>query len=212
MQLESFEQTVDEMIAELESQGKKDVTPEDCPYFGHVWAAALGLAEELLTLDLNGKRVLEVGCGLALPSIVAAKLGAKVMALDIHKDVGAFIAANLAANELKPDDIKYVCTDWQHFDRPIEGFDYVIASDVLYENHHPKTLVAFLKSLLAINGEALIVDPCRWHHQDFIKALQDANFDVELNYRWTKENDQPVKLAAIKAKLKGRVVADNTTR
>ncbi len=210
LQLESFEQTVDDMIAELERQGKNDISPEDCPYFGQVWAAALGLAETLAVMDLKDKSILEVGCGLALPSIVAAKLGAKCTAIDIHKDVEIFLKENLIANDLQVNAISYNCADWQLFSKSTgQCFDLIIASDVLYENHHPRSLMEFFRTFLAPNGEVLIVDPCRWHHQDFINTLRANNFAVELAYNRTTENNQPVKLAVIRARLKTGVIANN---
>ena len=58
----------------------------DAPYWAELWPCARSLAAHLATLDLTGMRVLELGCGLALPSLVAALRGADVLASDVSAD------------------------------------------------------------------------------------------------------------------------------
>ena len=58
----------------------------DAPYWAELWPCARSLAAHLSTLDLTGVRVLELGCGLALPSLVAALRGADVVASDVSAD------------------------------------------------------------------------------------------------------------------------------
>ena len=57
----------------------------DAPYWAELWPCARSLAAHLATLDLAGVRVLELGCGLALPSLVAALRGAEVVASDVSR-------------------------------------------------------------------------------------------------------------------------------
>ena len=58
----------------------------DAPYWAELWPCARSLAAHLAGLDLTGTRVLELGCGLALPSLVAALRGADVLASDYSAD------------------------------------------------------------------------------------------------------------------------------
>ena len=55
---------------------------EFLPYWAERWPSGIALAEHLAAHDLRGARVLEIGCGLGLPSLVAARLGADVVATD----------------------------------------------------------------------------------------------------------------------------------
>ena len=55
------------------------------PYWAHLWGSAVALAEAVAGEDMRGRRVLELGCGLGLPSIAAAQAGAYVR----HGLVGA---------------------------------------------------------------------------------------------------------------------------
>ena len=45
---------------------------EFMPYWAELWPSGLALAGYVGRLDLAGRRVLEVGCGLGLPSLAAA--------------------------------------------------------------------------------------------------------------------------------------------
>ena len=56
------------------------------------------LAKHIESLDLHGKSVLEVGCGSGLLSIIAAKKGASVTAVDINKEAVEMAKANAGAN------------------------------------------------------------------------------------------------------------------
>src|SRR5690606_1393922 len=76
LQLLDFERTVDQMLNEAAALGRNDLVPEDCPYFGQIWASSRWLATLLDKFELKGKKVLEIGCGLALPSLVASRHGA----------------------------------------------------------------------------------------------------------------------------------------
>src|SRR5689334_11003688 len=71
------------------------------PYWAILWPSAVQLATRLAAMDLAGKRVLELGCGLAIPSIVAARRGAAVTATDGVPDAVVFAAHNLALNDVE---------------------------------------------------------------------------------------------------------------
>src|SRR4051812_33170258 len=76
--LKDLNQTIDQVFNFLEGTGDTRLLEELCPYFGVVWPAARGLAEYLSHLSeslMNQTRVIELGCGLALPSMIAAKKG-----------------------------------------------------------------------------------------------------------------------------------------
>src|SRR5688500_8682711 len=87
--LEDLNQTIDDLFEELRRRGQPELLDRYCPYFGTVWPSARALAQVLALRgeSLRGASVLELGCGLALPSLLAAKLGAEVVASDGHPDV-----------------------------------------------------------------------------------------------------------------------------
>src|SRR3954454_10659100 len=72
------------------------------PYWARPWPSGVGLAGHLHDHPPRpDTTVLEVGCGLALPSVIAAKARAKVLATDGNTDAVVFAAHVLALNEVE---------------------------------------------------------------------------------------------------------------
>src|SRR3954453_12854046 len=55
---------------------------EFIPYWADLWPSAELLARTLAGRALHGARVLELGCGLGLPSLAASLAGGRVMSTD----------------------------------------------------------------------------------------------------------------------------------
>jgi predicted nicotinamide N-methyase len=141
------------------------------PYWAQLWPSGLALADALAARDdLSGRRVLELGCGLGLPSVVAARAGARVLATDGVSDAVVFAAHNLAVNDVEGD---VALVDWRAADALAERgpWDLVVAADVFYVRHNVDALLRLLPRLLE-DGEALIVDPSRAGGRDFLAAAR----------------------------------------
>jgi len=149
----------------------------NAPYWALSWPSGLALADELAGRELSGLRVLELGCGLAVPSLVAARRGASVLATDGVPDAVVFAAHNLALNELEGE---AALVDWREADPLVERgpWDLVIAADVLYLRHNVEALLRLLPRLLGEAGEALVADPSRAGGRDFMAAARKM-FSVE---------------------------------
>lgn len=128
-------------------------------YFGQVWASGLQLAEWASLYPLAGRRILEIGCGLALGSIVCSRREADVTASDRHPLAREFLAANLLLNQLPP--MPFLDLDWTAPPSGLGRFDLLLASDVMYEQAHPLELGRFVERHLEPAGEVVIVDPGR---------------------------------------------------
>jgi predicted nicotinamide N-methyase len=141
------------------------------PYWAIPWPSGTRLAEELAGRDLGGKRVLELGCGLAIPSIVAARRGAVVTATDGSSDAVAFAAHNLALNDVEGE---VALADWREAEELLDGgpWDLVIASDVLYLRQNVEVLLRLLPRLIAGGGEAIVADPNRAGGREFAAAAR----------------------------------------
>ena len=61
------------------------------PLFGLVWPSARILADAMQTQDIAGKRVLEIGCGLALASLVIHRRRGDITASDRHPLARSFL-------------------------------------------------------------------------------------------------------------------------
>ena len=150
---------------------------EFLPYWAELWPSGLALARHVAELDLEGRRVLEVGCGLALPSLAAARAGADVLATDWAPEAVELAAANAAANGLR---LTTAVLAWDDSAALVLGpFELVLAADVLYEQRNAVPLLRLLDAVVARDGEALVADPGRRHAAAFFEAAQLAGWIVE---------------------------------
>jgi 4-hydroxy-tetrahydrodipicolinate synthase len=113
---------------------------EFMPYWAELWPAGLALARELPE-RLEGTRIVELGCGLGVPSLVAAARGAHVTAVDWAADAIALLRENAARNNLS---LGAVHADWRRFDG---SFDLALAADVLYEARNVEPLAGLLSRI-----------------------------------------------------------------
>jgi len=118
----------------------------ELPYWAELWPSAVALARALRGRALRGARVLELGCGLALPSIVAALQGARVLATDLQPDALEAARLNAQANDVE---LELLTLDWRELEAisARAPFDLVLGADVLYEDHMVDTLLAVLVKL-----------------------------------------------------------------
>jgi predicted nicotinamide N-methyase len=174
--LADLDRTIDELFKVLEKTGEASLLEDLCPYFGTVWPSARALAAVLAELGpaLKGRKVLELGCGLAIPSLIAAKLGAEVTATDFHPEVPIFLRRNLALNGIA--ELEYVRVDWRSEFPDLGHFDYVVGSDVLYERNHSANLMTVIARYLHEEGKALIADPARPYLQSFVDGMKEGGF------------------------------------
>lgn len=137
------------------------------PYWSQVWPSARELAEVLAARQWRGARMLELGCGLGLASIVAARAGARVTASDWSQLAIDNLADNAARNGVE---LETIVADW---DEPAElltaaPFDLVVAADVLYEIRKGETLSWLLPRLAT---EVIMADPDRASAEGFFDAV-----------------------------------------
>lgn len=179
--LETIEDLDDAIMLLCESLGEHpNPFAEDlCPYYGVLWPSGVGLAQAVAARadELKGKRIVEVGCGLGFPSLVAQHLGANVLATDFHPDVVNFLARNGRHNSLE---VPFKRFNWRDPADAIGQFDIVMGSDVLYEPKHPGDVAAGFQRLLAPGGEVWLADPGRGYLQKFVDEMEKAGFNHSL--------------------------------
>jgi predicted nicotinamide N-methyase len=148
------------------------------PLFGVVWDSSEVLAHHMFDYKIKGKRILEVGCGIALSSLMLNRRLADITATDYHPEVGPFLLKNVLLNEGKP--IPFVRTGWEDENSGLGLFDLVIGSDLLYERNHTSLLSNFIEQHAKPDCDVVIVDPGRGHHANFSKKM------VALGYSHTQ--------------------------
>jgi predicted nicotinamide N-methyase len=145
-----------EEAADIPDDGPVEWAPI-APYWAILWRSGVALARELDGMDVRGLRVVELGCGLAVPSMATARGGASVLATDTCPEALELAARNAAANGVA---IETAMADWSEPGSLVARgpFDLVLAADVLYQ----RASVALLLSLLPRLGpEAWLADPGR---------------------------------------------------
>jgi predicted nicotinamide N-methyase len=163
--------------AELPDDGPVEWAPV-APFWAVLWRSSVALARELDGLDLCDRRVVELGCGLGLPSLAAARSGAEVLATDAEPDAIEAVRKNAAENGLR---VETAAIDWSRpEDLLAQGpFDLAVGADVLYERQSVAALLALLPGLAA---EALIADPGRPASHSFAEHAE-KRWDIQASRR-----------------------------
>jgi predicted nicotinamide N-methyase len=170
------------------------------PLFGLLWPSGSHLAARLGRRPVSRtERILEIGCGLGLASLVGHRAGADVTASDCHPLAGRFLAHNLVLNDLGP--MKYRHGQWPGVVLPRDAiderapivlhgeFDLIIGSDVLYERDERGQLADFIARLAAPVAEVWIVDPNRGNRNPFHRHMARHGFRMEEAHLDHEERD-----------------------
>jgi len=160
-------------FGEAEAAG---ISPAGWPLFGQVWPSGRQLADLMQSWELGARRVLEIGCGLGLASLVIHRRGGNITASDCHPLTEAFLRFNLRINQLSP--MQYQAGNWGRSNPSLGEFDLIIGSDVLYERDQPGHIAAFIQSHAAQRAEVLIIDPNRGNRSAFKRDMQAYGFEL----------------------------------
>ncbi len=186
--IRDLDEAIDLICEAMTPEEQLDPFAEDlCPYFGILWPAAEALSQFLGEHPeiVKNKSVLELGCGLGFPSLVATHLGGEVLATDFHPDVEAYFKRNCRHSSLT---CSYQRLNWREDGEELGLFDVVMGSDILYESKHASEVALGLIKFLKPGGTILLADPGRSYLQRFIQAM------TELGYR----DDMTIMTAAAK--------------
>src|SRR5690606_36201364 len=145
--------------------------------FGQVWPVGRLLAEVMDTADMKDRRILELGCGIGLPSLVLQRRGAQVVASDIHPRAEPFLAYNSALNGLPS--VHFRQLDWEEPLPSLGDFDKIIGSDLLYERGHPALVAGVIERHARPQAEVVITDAGRGHTSAFSREMAALGFEVE---------------------------------
>lgn len=165
---------------------------ERMPYWAELWPSATALARLLAGEPLSGRRVVELGCGVGLPSVVTLDRGARVTATDHYAAALVFAAHNARINLGREPGTRLL--DWHTPE--LEGlagaFNLVLAADVLYEERNARALAGLIPKLLAPDGEALVADPGRRWEPLFRDLIPEHGFTVETQEARVEANGRDI--------------------
>ena len=138
------------------------------PYWSVMWRSGVALARRVSATPLTGVSVIELGCGLGVPSLAAARAGATVLATDADPEALQLLRANAEHSGLK---LRTQALEWEHAPESLERFDLVLAADVLYERSSVATLARLMSRLAP---RALLADPGRPLVDEFLELVDLA--------------------------------------
>jgi predicted nicotinamide N-methyase len=160
--------------------------PPEPPYWAHLWTGAFVLAG---AIPQRAGAAIEIGCGLGLPGLVAARRGAHVTFVDRVPTTLAFVRASAAANGL--DDVDLVAADATA--GAVRGrFDLVLAAEILYDRRAFGPLAAALARMIAPDGRALLTDAGRTETRAFYAELEAAGLRWSARETTVREERLPL--------------------
>ena len=150
---------------------------ERLPYWAELWTSAIVLAGRILgDTAVRGKRVLELGCGLGLAGIAAARAGADVTMTDYDRDALLFARWNAAVNlgASATGHVQILPLDWR--EPAATTYDIILGADIVYERRHFAPLWRFLSAALKPGGYVLLGEPDRQMGADFLAQAGEEGF------------------------------------
>jgi len=135
------------------------VMDERLPYWADLWPSSRQLATTLLGERGIGRTLLELGCGLGLPTMAAMHVGFDVTATDYYEDALQVTRANAGRNLGREPQVRMV--NWRAWPDDLGQFDVIVAADVIYELEYAVLVAACIARALTPDGVAIIADPGR---------------------------------------------------
>lgn len=159
--------------------------------FGQLWPASQVLAKAMKTITLKNRRILELGCGLGLPSLTLQYRGANITASDYHPVSRDFLQFNSQLNQLP--EIPFLQLDWNS-PPSNQQYDLIIASDVLYDPGLPKSLSQAIQSLASPRCKVILSCPGRGYKNRFSRKMAKLGFTLtETPVPFSPEEKAPYK-------------------
>jgi predicted nicotinamide N-methyase len=169
--------TLRDRLQYLDTDGvaeKLGISSATWPLFGVIWASGEVLAHVMFDYEITGKRILEVGCGIALASLVLNQRLADITATDYHPEAERFLIENVKLNRGK--EIPFVRAGWDDEESSLSEFDLIIGSDLLYERGHAEMLSGFINQHAKPHCEVILVDPGRGQQSRFSKKMVSLGY------------------------------------
>ncbi len=157
------------------------VKDERLPYWADIWPSSTVLSAHMVSLAKSGRKRtaskgLELGCGVGLVTLGAMFAGYDMLSTDYYTDALAFTRANGFRRFGRSPEARMI--DWRSFPDDANGFDLILASDVLYEKEYARLLPGIFKRALAPGGMAIVADPGRIGVPEFMEECDEVGLVI----------------------------------
>lgn len=187
---------IDEVFDDLISKDASDVMVKDeqIPYWTEIWPSSIGLCKHLYHIrgEIKDSRILELGCGLGLPSIFAGFFNpSTVLATDYLEDALTFCSQNWQINH-SSDIFQTQCFDWRDSNSITQSYNFLLAADIVYEDRMVISVYDFLSANLMKGQVFILSDPNRKSANTLIERLEESGqfYINKFNYNvvWREVN------------------------
>jgi SAM-dependent methyltransferase len=120
----------------------------------------------------NGKRVLEVGCGLGTDTLEFAKAGAYVDAVDLSSE-SIKLASKRIATLWDPAAVKLFCLNAEE-SMPQQFYDLIYAFGVLHHTPHPGKMLTRMRWRMMESSELRIMLYAKWSIKNLTRQQPEA--------------------------------------
>jgi len=188
----------DEMLQRMELDVASGATaaPRWQPYWAELWGCSLAVCDVLVKQDLQGVRVLDLGCGLGLTGTVAAARGALVTMADAAPPALLFARLNSWPYRER---VHVRRLDWRR-DHLSDRFPWIVGADILYDREDWPFLEAFWRAHLALGGVVLLGEGGRSTGGEFPVWLDGRGWQLERSEVAVPSHLQPIRLFQLRRK------------
>jgi predicted nicotinamide N-methyase len=178
-----------------EALRRKDRSPVDLdPFWAAHWRASIGLERFMDSLDMDGERVLDLGCGSGRVGIGAALRGAKVVMTDA---VGAAMLIAKYNARFVHENVQIRRLEWKEEQLPGPKFKMIFGSDIVYDPSLHPILEPCLRRHLARDGIVYLSEPQRHTGDRFQRWIVAAGWKLSETYIDLDDGHRPVRIFSL---------------
>jgi predicted nicotinamide N-methyase len=140
------------------------------PFWAKLWASSIAMVTYLKSNPeyTNGKKVIEMGAGIGLPSFAIAKNAAQVIVSDHDEDAVELLKKNIALLGLRNIQAKRI--NWNELTEVLPA-NTLLLSDINYAPEQFASLQGLIKKYIAQGTQIIITTPQRIMGASFISSI-----------------------------------------
>jgi predicted nicotinamide N-methyase len=142
------------------------------PYWAKVWPSAIALVKVLQTHPslIRDKKVLELGAGIGLPSLLMASEAKTIQVSDYDSEAVELLRKNIAHLQLQ--NVQALQMDWNDLPENIDP-EVIILSDVNYDPTQFESLTKLIQKFIHQGCTIILSTPQRIIASPFVLALSE---------------------------------------